>query len=45
MDVSGIKTAQLTVSGTTAGDVDETEKSRRINQSEDIFFLKKSLKN
>lgn len=41
MDVSGIKTAQLTVSGTTAGDVDKTEKSRCVNQSENTSYSEK----
>ncbi|QXO80215.1 hypothetical protein JA116_17895 [Morganella morganii] len=36
MDVSGIKTAQLTVTGALAGEIDEAGKSKVANQQEDI---------
>lgn len=37
MDVSGIKTAQLNVSETLTGDVNETEKSKIVSQLENTF--------
>lgn len=37
MDVSGIKTAQLNVSGTLTGDINETEKSKIVNQLENTL--------
>ncbi|MEM8422831.1 hypothetical protein Q4S30_18505 [Morganella morganii] len=36
MDVSGIKSAQLNVSGELAGEIDDTEKSKVINRQEEI---------
>lgn len=41
MDVSGIKTAQLITPGVLTGDVDETEKSKIVNQSEGVSHSEK----
>ncbi|HAS8350629.1 TPA: hypothetical protein I7721_05850 [Vibrio vulnificus] len=41
MDVSGIKSAQLITSGALAGEINETEKSKVVNQSEEISFSEK----
>ncbi|MEM8236595.1 type III secretion system translocon subunit SctE [Morganella morganii subsp. sibonii] len=41
MDVSGIKSAQLAVSGVLAGEIDDTEKSKVINRQEDTSHSEK----
>ncbi|HAT3810350.1 TPA: YopB/SseC family type III secretion system translocon subunit [Morganella morganii] len=41
MDVSGIKTAQLITPGALSGEINETEKSKVVNQSEDTSFSEK----
>ncbi|WP_317418569.1 MULTISPECIES: hypothetical protein [unclassified Morganella (in: enterobacteria)] len=41
MDVSGIKSAQLNVTGALAGEIDEAEKSKVANQQEDISHSEK----
>ncbi|GEM_PF-3754619 len=38
MDVSGIRTAQLTVPGTLTGDINGTEKSKVVNQPENTSY-------
>lgn len=41
MDVSGIKSAQLNVSGALAGEIDDTEKSKVVNQQENTSHSEK----
>ena len=41
MDVSGIKSAQLAVSGALAGEIDDTEKSKVVNQQENTSHSEK----
>lgn len=41
MDVSGIKSAKLAVSGVLAGEIDDTEKSKVINRQEDTSHSEK----
>ncbi|HGY2832553.1 TPA: type III secretion system translocon subunit SctE [Morganella morganii] len=41
MDVSGIKSVQLAVSGVLAGEIDDTEKSKVINRQEDTSHSEK----
>ncbi|RUT67120.1 hypothetical protein CKG00_12635 [Morganella morganii] len=41
MDVSGIKTAQLSVPGGIIGGIDDTEKNKVVNQQEDIIHSEK----
>lgn len=41
MDVSGIKAAQLITPGALSGEINETEKSKIVNQSEDTSFSEK----
>ena len=43
MDVSGIKSAQLNVTGALAGEIDEAEKSKVANQQEDISHSEKNI--